>query len=425
MAGWPSAAQRRELGSFPGHAGPEDVERFFDLSPQDLRWALSHRGDARLGVAVQLGSLRWLGFVPDQLAELPRPALLALSEQLETDPDDLLVYGVRAQTRSDHFAAVRERAGFRAFDQAQRDTLERWLELRAIEHERPKAIWELCCEHTLAERIVRPPVDALVRMIGTARERAHTTTHDLLSQQMEGDRPRELDRLLELREPDGVTRLEWLRTPADDSTPAAIRGQVEKYLHLDRVRAGGVDLSMLPPGRVWMLAADAKRRAAWELARLPPARRQPSLLVFIAQMFVERGDELIERYCTAIQNMERRARTAVRDQREQTARARDERTRLAGTLSRILLDALEGGEDPLARALREVGEPVLRACVEDPESWRSRSMSSAATPSTPATRSWRSSHRSCSAHLISRPPAATSRCLTQSATRTDIARNRR
>ncbi len=35
MAGWPSAAQRHELGSFPGHAGPEDVDRFFDLSPQD------------------------------------------------------------------------------------------------------------------------------------------------------------------------------------------------------------------------------------------------------------------------------------------------------------------------------------------------------------------------------------------------------
>ena len=48
MAGWPSAAQRRELGSFPGHAGPEDVERFFVLSPEDLRWVLSHRGDARL-----------------------------------------------------------------------------------------------------------------------------------------------------------------------------------------------------------------------------------------------------------------------------------------------------------------------------------------------------------------------------------------
>jgi Domain of unknown function (DUF4158) len=155
MAGWPSAAQRRELGSFPGHAGPEDVERFFELSPDDLCWVPSHRGDARLGVAVQLCSLRWLGFVRDPLAELPRPALLALSEQLESDPDDLMLYGARAQTRTDHFQAVRERAGFRPFDDAERAELEEWLGLRAIEHERPKALWELCCEHLPAERIAR------------------------------------------------------------------------------------------------------------------------------------------------------------------------------------------------------------------------------------------------------------------------------
>jgi hypothetical protein len=89
--------------------------------------------------------------------------------------------------------------------------------------------------------------------------------------------------------------------------------------------------------------------------------------VFISQLFIERGDELIERYCTAIQNVERRARIAVREQRDTTARARDERSELAGKLSRILLDAVDGGEDPVARALREVGEPALRACVEDPD----------------------------------------------------------
>jgi hypothetical protein len=127
MAGWPSAAQRSELGSFPALAGAEDVKRFFELEPDDLRWALSHRGDARLGAAVQLCSLRWLGFVPDALAEVPQPALLALCEQLEADPDDLVVYGARAQTRSDHLAAARARAGFRTFDHEQRAPFEEWL----------------------------------------------------------------------------------------------------------------------------------------------------------------------------------------------------------------------------------------------------------------------------------------------------------
>ncbi len=59
MPGWPSGAERRELGAFPGQTGPEDVSAFFELSPEDLRFALSHRGEARLGVAVQLCSLRW------------------------------------------------------------------------------------------------------------------------------------------------------------------------------------------------------------------------------------------------------------------------------------------------------------------------------------------------------------------------------
>lgn len=95
--------------------------------------------------------------------------------------------------------------------------------------------------------------------------------------------------------------------------------------------------------------------------------QHPLLLVFVAQMFVERGDELIDRYCTAIQTVERTATQAVKDQREATARERDERSQLAGALSQILLDAIDLGEDPVARARAEIGELRLRACVEDPE----------------------------------------------------------
>jgi len=180
MPGWPSAAERRELGAFPAQTGPEDVQAFFELSPEDLRFAFSHRGEARLGVAVQLCALRWLGFVPDDLAELPQPALLALCEQLEVDPDDLALYGTRDQTRSDHFVAVRDRAGFRAFDQVERGLMEGWLARRAMEHERPKALHALACEQLRMGRVVRPAVDVLVRLIGAARESAHAATSEAL-----------------------------------------------------------------------------------------------------------------------------------------------------------------------------------------------------------------------------------------------------
>jgi len=388
MAGWPSAAQRHELGSFPALAGPEDVQRFFYLSPEDLRWALSHRGDAQLGAAALLCSLRWLGFVPEALAELPQPALLALCEQLEADPDDLVVYGARAQTRSDHLAAARARARFRAFDHDQRAPFEEWLALRAMEHERPKALWELSSEHLLAAKVARPAVDTLVRMIAAARDRAHTATAQLLAEQLGGGLPRRLDRLLELREPGGITWLEWLRTPAAGSSPAEILTVVEKLEYLRLLGGERVDLSMLPPGRVRMLAAEGRRRASWEISRLPAARRQPLLLVSVQQVFVERGDELIDRYCTAIQTVERTATQAVKDQREATARQRDERSQLAGMLSQTCWTRSTTARTRSRGLERRSASSGCAPASRTQKRSRSRSTRSAATRSIAATRTW-------------------------------------
>jgi len=228
------------------------------------------------------------------------------------------------------------------------------------------AVCALAAEQLHVRRIARPSVDQLVRLIGAARERAHQATFDALADQL-GDRATRarLDGLLELRA-DGTTWIEWLRTPARESSPIEIRRQLEKFTYLQELGGERIDLSMLPPGRVRMLAADGRRRPAWELARLAASRRLAVLLAFSAQTVVERGDELIDLYSGAVQNAERHARFAVTKQREQTARARDGHAQLGQTLARILLDAIEHGEDPVSRALHEIGETRLRAAAQRP-----------------------------------------------------------
>ncbi len=366
MPGWPSPAERRALDAFPERIGPEDLEEHFRLSPTDMRFALRHRGDSRLGVAVQLCALRWLGFVPDDLAAIPQPALLSLCDRLEAIPGDLDDYGTREQTRTDQLAAARDHAGFRSWDVPEASALEAWLTVRAMEHERPKELFTLAAEQLHVQRIARPSVDGLVRLIGAARERARQATFDALADQLTDRAMRAcLDRLLE-RRGDGTTWIEWLRTPAPDASPRYILGQLEKFTYLRELGADPIDLSMLPPGRVRMLAADGRRRPAWELARLAASRRLAVLLAFCAQTLVERGDELIDLYAGAVQNAERHARFAVAKQREQTARARDDHAQLGQTLARILVDAIEHGEDPVSRALAEVGETRLRAAAQDP-----------------------------------------------------------
>jgi len=368
MPGWPSPSEHRALDSFPEQIGPEDLDEHFKLSPADLRFAFRHRRDGRLGVAVQLCALRWLGFVPEELTAIPQPALLELCDQLEANAADLDTYGARGQTRTDQLAAARAHAGFRPWDAPEASALEAWLTVRAMEHERPKALFTLAAEQLHVQRIARPSVDQLVRLIGAARERAHQATFDALADQLTDRAIRaRLDRLLE-RRADGTTWIEWLRTPAPDASPRYILQQLGKFTYLKELGADAIDLSMLPPGRVRMLAGDGRRRPAWELARLAASRRLAVLLAFCAQTLVERGDELIDLYAAGVQNAERHARFAVAKQREQTARARDDHALLGQTLARILVDALENGEDPVSRVLAEVGETRLRAAAQDPGS---------------------------------------------------------
>ena len=60
------------LKSWPGEIADEDAVTYFTRSDNDLLWLAGfHRPENRLGVAVQLSALPWLGWIPDDLAACP------------------------------------------------------------------------------------------------------------------------------------------------------------------------------------------------------------------------------------------------------------------------------------------------------------------------------------------------------------------
>ena len=99
-------AERRRLGRYPPQVAQEDLVTFYTLTRAD-KAQVNRCTDAagRLGFALQLGTLRHLGFCPDDLASAPPEVVRFLAEQLRVDPDAFSAYGQRAQTRTDHFLA--------------------------------------------------------------------------------------------------------------------------------------------------------------------------------------------------------------------------------------------------------------------------------------------------------------------------------
>jgi hypothetical protein len=70
-------AELAQLSGFPAEIADEDLVTYFTLVDADRRWPLDeHRGGGnQLGLGVQLCTLPWLGFVPNDLAAAPSPAV--------------------------------------------------------------------------------------------------------------------------------------------------------------------------------------------------------------------------------------------------------------------------------------------------------------------------------------------------------------
>ncbi|WP_206061017.1 DUF4158 domain-containing protein [Nonomuraea basaltis] len=78
---------RRQLERFRSYPdiGHDDLIRYFTLAPADVAFIDPGRGRGptdRLGLAVQLATLPWLGFVPDEVSSAPAVAVARLAERL-------------------------------------------------------------------------------------------------------------------------------------------------------------------------------------------------------------------------------------------------------------------------------------------------------------------------------------------------------
>jgi Domain of unknown function (DUF4158) len=110
-----SREQYEQLRSFP-EISRDELFRYFTLTPADVAFADPGAGRGpgdRLGIAVQLSTLPWLGFVPDDVVSAPSAAVARLAEHLGLDPGALRGYGKRAQTRSDHLTKVANYLGWK------------------------------------------------------------------------------------------------------------------------------------------------------------------------------------------------------------------------------------------------------------------------------------------------------------------------
>lgn len=107
--------------------------------------------------------------------------LLAYQLDVSIEALKLKAYGEREQTGSNHLLQIMPRLGYHRavpFDLAK---LEAWLVGRALEHDRPTFLLHAAIERLRWDRILRPGLTSLERIVSTARQRARQVTFDRVS----------------------------------------------------------------------------------------------------------------------------------------------------------------------------------------------------------------------------------------------------
>ena len=291
-----SAADHTRLNHCPDDLPQSDLDTYFQLNTEDVT-ILSHlRGDTnRLGFALQLCCLRYLGFFPHNLFELPEAIVVYVAEQLTLQPDTFPAYAVREPTLFTHQQHILAHLHFRRATPMDMFALDAWLLERALEHDRPRVIFDSACDYLRRERIVRLGTTRLEQLVGHARSEAQRVAYDRLQPFMTPERRNFLDNLLEVGAAD-ITNLVWLqRTPTSNKTDAIVK-TLDKIAFLQNHGVGDWDLSTLTPNRRKWLARRGSRARADNMGNLQDQSRYPQLAAFAEEVLLGFTDALLDMF---------------------------------------------------------------------------------------------------------------------------------
>jgi hypothetical protein len=191
--------QQRRYGRYAGEPSAEQLARFFHLDDADRELIGQRRGDhMRLGFALQLSTVRFLGTFLDDLTDAPPGAVAVLARQLGIHNSACLVRYASSERRRDHTVEIRERYGYRPFtDVMMQWRLIRWLyALCWTGTDRPSSLFDRATAWLVGHKVLLPGATVLERLVAQVRARANRRLWRLLSAGITSDQRERLEALL-------------------------------------------------------------------------------------------------------------------------------------------------------------------------------------------------------------------------------------
>jgi TnpA family transposase len=276
---------QENYGRYVGEPTSLQLARYFHLDDRALQLVQKRRGNHnRLGFAVQLGTVRFLGTFLSNPIDVPSGVISYLANQLEiADIDCLTSYSKRVRTHWEHIEEIKHDYGYRDFrSQPEHWRLIRWLYGRAwVSAESPSVLFDVTTSQLVENKILLPGVTVLARLISNVRDRVQQRLYDKLSELPTEQQIEQLEALIAPHENSRKTILEhWRNSPTRISSIALVNA-LERLQKIRSLELRKLDISKIPLIRLKSLSKTAFTIRVQAIARMTKERRISTLVAFV------------------------------------------------------------------------------------------------------------------------------------------------
>jgi TnpA family transposase len=286
------------FGRYAGVPSRVDLERVFFLDDEDRALIeLRRGGHMKLGFALQLVTVRWVGTFLEDPLDVPVVVLDFVSEQLGiADLSTVKRYTERAKTKLDHHWEIRRVYGFKDFTAVEAE-LRAWVAARSwTSGDGPKAIFSDAAGWLRERDVLLPGVSTLARLVAQVRDDTTRRLWSVLEGLLTVGQRYVLDQLLEVPPGSRISDLErWRKGPVPrGSGPTMIKAldQVAEVTGLGTADLGAEDL--VPPRRLNELARYGMSADVAQIRRHGDGRRLATLLATVRLLEAKSIDDTLE-----------------------------------------------------------------------------------------------------------------------------------
>lgn len=359
-------------GRYPDTLSADQLHHYFRFDERDRAVLGQKKGKHnRLGYALQLATVRFLGtFLSDPL-EVPAPVLKYLARQLELPlrPTKLERYR-QGETRWDHRQDIQSRYGYKDFpDAAEVLGLIRFLYARAhLINEPPSRLLDLSTARLVERRVLLPGVTTLTRLIARIQDRVDERLWTALAALPNALQVTALEALLDVPACSPISPLDQLRkAPIAVSAPGLV-GALRRVEAVRRVGVAGIDLSGFPQQRLEQLFRVGLGVKAQALRRMTRQRRVATLLVTVSRLEGQALDDALTLFEGLLTDVFNRIERKEELTRHQQLPSLEEAARRSNQLTLAFLESLEQPPQDFAafasRVLAVVPQAQLQAAAE-------------------------------------------------------------